>query len=66
MGRVTKISGETKSSGSPIEQDGYWHIQWQYKNGSDEITPYGFKRKEQAESHITTILEEQKILRVLK
>ena len=66
MGKVTKILGVTRMSGIPIEQDGYWHIKWKNKCGSEDITPFGFKRKEQAVSHILTILDDQKKLYVLR
>jgi len=46
----------TRVSGVPIEQNGYWHIEWKNKDGSEEITPYGFNKRTQAESHIKNIL----------
>jgi len=66
MGKATRISGVTRVNGISIEQDGYWHIKWKNKGGSEDITSFGFKRKEQAESHIINVLDDQKKLYVLK
>jgi hypothetical protein len=46
-------------SGHPwLCDDGFWHVEWIYKDGTTHITKFGWKDIDRAEKHIDVILAE--------
>ncbi len=61
------LLNEKKLSGNVVLNKGFYRIKWKYEDGrKDNVTPYGFRREEQAQSHIELILSEQQKVYVLR
>lgn len=57
MEAIKSIVHGLYKSGNPIlMDDGYWHVEWQYHDGTTRTTKFGWKNINSAKRHISAIM----------